>query len=118
MTTSGNVGIGTGNPKEKLTVNGRILAREVIVSNDIRTWPDYVFAPGYEMMSLTELEAYVNEHHHLPDVPSAEEVEEQGIGLGEMNAILLQKVEEMTLRMIEMEKRIHELESQSVENNQ
>lgn len=77
-----------------------------------------MFAPGYEMMSLTELEAYVNEHHHLPDVPSAEEVEEQGIGLGEMNAILLQKVEEMTLRMIEMEKRIHELESQSVENNQ
>lgn len=117
-TLKGNVGIGTGNPKEKLTVNGRILAREVIVSNDIRTWPDYVFAPGYEMMSLTELEAYVNEHHHLPDVPSAEEVEEQGIGLGEMNAILLQKVEEMTLRMIEMEKRIHELESQSVENNQ
>ena len=117
-TLKGNVGIGTGNPKEKLTVNGRILAREVIVSNDIRTWPDYVFAPGYEMMSLTELEAYVNEHHHLPDVPSAEEVEEQGIGLGEMNAILLQKVEEMTLRMIEMEKRIHELESQSIENNQ
>ena len=117
-TLKGNVGIGTGNPKEKLTVNGRILAREVIVSNDIRTWPDYVFAPGYEMMSLTDLEAYVNEHHHLPDVPSAEEVEEQGIGLGEMNAILLQKVEEMTLRMIEMEKRIHELESQSIENNQ
>lgn len=117
-TLKGNVGIGTGNPKEKLTVNGRILAREVIVSNDIRAWPDYVFAPGYEMMSLTDLEAYVNEHHHLPDVPSAEEVEERGIGLGEMNAILLQKVEEMTLRMIEMEKRIHELESQSVENNQ
>ncbi len=117
-TLKGNVGIGTGNPKEKLTVNGRILAREVIVSNDIRTWPDYVFAPGYEMMSLTDLEAYVNEHHHLPDVPSAEEVEEQGIGLGEMNAILLQKVEEMTLRMIEMEKRIQELESQSVDNNQ
>lgn len=117
-TLKGNVGIGTGNPKEKLTVNGRILAREVIVSNDIRTWPDYVFAPGYEMMSLTDLEAYVNEHHHLPDVPSAEEVEERGIGLGEMNAILLQKVEEMTLRMIEMEKRIQELESQSVENNQ
>ena len=114
----GNVGIGTETPTEKLTVNGKILAREVIVSNDIRTWPDYVFAPGYEMMSLTELEAYVNEHHHLPDVPSAEEVEEQGIGLGEMNAILLQKVEEMTLRMIEMEKRIQELESQSVENNQ
>ena len=114
----GNVGIGTGTPTEKLTVNGKVLAREVIVSNDIRTWPDYVFAPGYEMMSLTELEAYVNEHHHLPDVPSAEEVEEQGIGLGEMNAILLQKVEEMTLRMIEMEKRIQELESQSVENNQ
>ena len=117
-TLKGNVGIGTGNPKEKLTVNGRILAREVIVSNDIRTWPDYVFAPGYEMMSLTDLEAYVNEHHHLPDVPSAEEVEERGIGLGEMNAILLQKVEEMTLRMIEMEKRIQELESQSIENNQ
>lgn len=113
----GNVGIGTGTPTEKLTVNGKVLAREVIVSNDIRTWPDYVFASGYEMMSLTELEAYVNEYHHLPDVPSAEEVEEQGISLGEMNAILLQKVEEMTLRMIEMEKRIHELESQSVENN-
>jgi hypothetical protein len=111
----GNVGIGTGTPAEKLTVNGRILAQEVIVTSDINNWPDYVFAPEYNLMSLSDLEAYVNEHHHLPNVPSAKEVEEQGISLGEMNAILLQKVEEMTLRMIEMEKRIHELESQSIE---
>ncbi len=109
----GNVGIGTGKPKEKLTVNGKVLAKEVIVTKDPAYWPDYVFAPGYEMMSLAELEAYVNEHHHLPDVPSAKEIGEHGISLGEMNAILLQKVEEMTLRMIEMEKRIQELEAQS-----
>ena len=113
----GNVGIGTGTPTEKLTVNGKILAKEVIVTKESSYWPDFVFASDYEMMSLAELEAYVNEHHHLPDVPSAKEVEEQGIGLGEMNAILLQKVEEMTLRMIEMEKRIQELESQSASDN-
>ena len=109
----GNVGIGTGKPKEKLSVNGKVLAKEVIVTKDPAYWPDYVFAPGYEMMSLAELEAFVNEHHHLPDVPSAKEIGEHGISLGEMNAILLQKVEEMTLRMIEMEKRIQELEAQS-----
>lgn len=113
---SGKVGIGTTNPTEKLTVNGKVLAREVIVSNDIRTWPDFVFAPDHEMMSLQELEAFVNEHNHLPGVPTAEEVGKNGINLGEMNAILLQKIEEMTLQMIEMEKRIHDLESQSVEN--
>lgn len=111
LANNSNVGIGTTNPSEKLTVNGKVLAREVIVTNDGRMWPDYVFSPDYEMMSLAELETYVNEHHHLPDVPSAIDVQEEGVSVGEMNAILLQKIEEMTLRMIEMEKRIVELES-------
>lgn len=72
----------------------------------------------YELINLKELEAFVNEHSHLPGVPTAEEVGKNGINLGEMNVILLRKIEEMTLQMIEMEKRIHELESQSVENEQ
>lgn len=86
----GNVGIGTMNPKEKLSVNGTVLAKEVVVSKENTYWPDYVFAPGYEMMSLQELEDFVNEHSHLPDVPTAKEVGKNGINLDEMNMILLQ----------------------------
>jgi hypothetical protein len=109
--TNGNVriGAGSGNPGNALEVNGIVRSKEVLV--EITGWSDFVFEKDYKLMSLAEVEQFVKQHGHLPDVPSANEVEENGIGLGEMNALLLQKIEEMTLHLIEMEKRIQELES-------
>ena len=107
---NGNVriGAGSGNPGNALEVNGIVRSKEVLV--EITGWSDFVFEEDYKLMSLAEVEQFVKQHGHLPDVPSANEVEENGIGLGEMNALLLQKIEEMTLHLIEMEKRIKELE--------
>ena len=74
-------------------------------------WPDYVFGEGYRLRPLAEVEEYVKEHSHLPDVPSAAEVEAEGADLGEMNKVLLQKVEELTLYIIDLQKQINEMKS-------
>lgn len=95
----GNVGIGTMNPQERLSVNGKIRAQEIKVEQ--ANWPDYVFAGAYELMGLNQLKDYIQQHNHLPDMPSAAEVADQGINLGEMNAKLLKKVEELTLYLLE-----------------
>lgn len=106
----GYVGIGTNHPQAKLAVYGRILARSIKVSTNATDWPDFVFSPEYKMLSLSDLETYIKTNRHLPDVPSAADVEEQeGVVLEEMNAILLQKVEELTLYVIELQKQIDEL---------
>ena len=77
------------------------------VKVDLQTaWADYVFEADYHLKSLSEVEAYIEQNGHLPDVPSAEEVAANGIELGEMNKILLQKIEELTLYVIELEKKI------------
>ncbi|NVK64230.1 MAG: hypothetical protein HWE22_06565 [Flavobacteriales bacterium] len=89
---------------------GLLRAREIKVDAEI--WPDYVFEKDYELMSLEETEAYIQEHGHLPNVPSEEEVLENGQSLGEMNKVLLEKVEELTLHLIEQQKQIDELKSQ------
>ena len=107
---NGNVGIGTNNPQAKLAVNSQILARSIRVNTSSTYWPDYVFSENYELMSLKELDAYVKANKHLPGVPSASEVEEQGdVDLGEMNAILLEKVEELTRYVIDLQKQIDEM---------
>ena len=72
-------------------------------------WPDYVFGDTYRLMTLEETEQYIRDNGHLPDVPSAAEVEEEGLSLGEMNKVLMQKVEELTLHVIELQKQIDEL---------
>lgn len=103
---SGNIGIGSTNPDEKLTVNGTVHAKEVKVDLSV-PGPDYVFDSKYKLLSLADVRAYIAEHQHLPDVPSAEEMERNGISLSEMNMILLKKVEELTLYVLELEERIN-----------
>jgi hypothetical protein len=108
---NGNVGIGTSNPDQKLTVKGKIHAEEVILDANV-PFPDYVFSPWYNLMPLKEVEKFVKENNHLPDIPSAGEVAEKGLGLGEMQIKLLQKIEELTLHAIEQGKAIEELKKE------
>ena len=99
----GNVGIGTTNPGTyKLAVNGTIKTKEVVV--DISGWSDFVFNDHYSLMPLWQLERYIANNKHLPQLPSAEEVAEKGVSVGDMQSRLLQKIEELTLYMIDMRK--------------
>lgn len=107
--TNENVGIGTTNPKEKLSVNGTILAKKVKVSVKAEDWSDYVFDKNYKLRSLNSLEAFIKEKHHLPDIPSAEKVEKDGLDIGANQAALLRKIEELTLYMLEQSKEVKAL---------
>ncbi|MNK94937.1 hypothetical protein D3C87_1151580 [compost metagenome] len=101
---NGNVGIGTDDSRGyKLAVNGKIRAQEIKV--EASPWPDYVFARDYQLPTLQETEKHIKDKGHLPGIPSAAEVKANGIDVGEMNAKLLQKIEELTLHLIKMEKR-------------
>jgi hypothetical protein len=110
----GQVGIGTtlhSDPETKLTVAGKILATEVRVQN-IEDWYDCVFDDDYYLSSVRELENYITKNKHLPDVPSEAEVHKEGINLGEMDAILLKKIEELTLYVIELKKENMEMKQE------
>ncbi|MEN2401779.1 tail fiber protein [Flavobacterium sp. MC2016-06] len=102
----GNVGIGTINPTSKLTVAGNINSREVKVSVDAGA--DFVFDNDYNLPSLESVSDYIKENKHLPEIASAKEMQKDGINLSEMNIKLLQKMEEMTLYMIQMNKNLEE----------
>ena len=88
---------------------GIVRAREIIVDNSTN-WPDYVFAAKYRLLTYDELRSYIINYRHLPNIPSALQVEEDGIPLGEMNRLLLEKIEELTLYILEQEERIRRLE--------
>jgi hypothetical protein len=107
----GNVSIGTTTPDPtfKLSVNGKIRSKEIKVE---ATWSDYVFDKDYQLKPIAEVDAYIKKNHHLPDVPSAAEVERDGLKLGEMNAILLKKVEELTLYLIGKDKQVADQQQQ------
>jgi hypothetical protein len=108
----GSVGIGTTSPQHTLSVVGTIDASEVIVSS---TGQDYVFDPGYKLAPLSEVSKYIEENHHLPDIPSAAEVQKNGVGLSEMQGKMLAKIEELTLHMIQAEERNNRLEERNRE---
>jgi hypothetical protein len=110
---AGKVGIGTTTPPYPLSVEGKIGAREVIVEST--QWSDYVFQPGYRLRPLSEVRAYIQAHHHLPEIPSETDVKEKGVNVGEMQAKLLAKIEELTLHMIQADERIQALERQNHE---
>ncbi|SHI32416.1 hypothetical protein [Aquimarina spongiae] len=113
---NGSVGIGTTTPDAKLAVNGNIHAKEVKV--DLVGWPDYVFENTYELPTLNQVETHIKEKGHLQNIPSAQEVAENGIELGEMNKKLLEKIEELTLYTIAQEKELNDQEKRirSLEN--
>lgn len=108
---AGKVGIGTQNPGDwKLAVNGNIRAKEIKVETG---WSDFVFFDDYELPTLKEVEQHINAFGHLKDIPSAKDVEKNGIKVGEMNSKLLQKIEELTLYTIQQEKQIERLKKQN-----
>jgi hypothetical protein len=106
--SNGNVGIGTTNPQNKLDVNGVIRAKEIKVETG---WADFVFHEGYKLPSLNEVKQHINKNKHLPGIPTEKEVKENGVNVGEMQSKLLQKIEELTLYVIQQNEKIQVLEN-------
>lgn len=111
--SAGNVGIGTSAPDAKLAVKGQVHAQEVKVDLLGAIAPDYVFEKNYRLMSLEEIKNYIEANKHLPEVPSAIEMEKNGLLIGEMNLLLLKKVEELTLHLIQLKSENDKLKSEN-----
>ena len=109
---NGNVGIGTDSPDYKLDVAGTIRACEVKVDLASGECPDYVFANDYNLMPLDKLQNFIDENSHLPEVKPAVKMEAEGMDLKEMNVLLLKKVEELTLYVLQQQKEINELKTE------
>ncbi|MBQ6765078.1 MAG: hypothetical protein IJP45_07845 [Paludibacteraceae bacterium] len=109
INTPGYIGIGTESPRDKLDVRGTIRADAIIVYEI--DGADYVFDKSYTLRSLEELQQYIHENQHLPEIPSATEMQEKGVNMNELQIQLLQKIEELTLYIIQQEQRIQELET-------
>jgi hypothetical protein len=105
ITTDGKVGIGVPSPENSLDVNGKIRAKDIKV--DASNWADLVFAPSFHLKPLSEVERYINLNGHLENIPSAQEAKE-GVDVGEMQAKLLQKIEELTLYLIQKDKQLED----------
>ncbi len=108
---NGAVSIATTNLPSgyKLAVGGKIIAEELKVKVQSAGWPDYVFHTSYKLMPLSQVENFIKTKGHLPEVPSATEVTEKGIAVGTNQALLLKKIEELTLYIIEQNKKIEQL---------
>lgn len=126
ITSTGNVGIGTETPTQRLDINGNIKANGayingIVYTNEVKVeatkWADFVFDKNYKLPTLQEVENHINTHKHLPDIPSEKEVKENGVSLGEMQAKLLQKIEELTLYVIDLKKENEEQEKKMNEQN-
>ena len=113
ITSTGKVGIGTEDPQSLLAVNGTITSKEVKVTLD--GWSDFVFNNDYQLKDLEEVETFINKNNRLPGIPSEAEVVENGVNLGEMDTKLLQKIEELTLYMITINKEVKSLKKENFE---
>jgi hypothetical protein len=112
LSSSGELGVNTSDTQGyQFAVNGSAIATSMTVQSYVN-WPDYVLKKEYHLMPLFQLRSFIEENHHLPDVPSEQEVEKQGQNLGEMNKLLLKKVEELTLYLIEKDQRDSEQQQQ------
>ena len=109
----GNLGIGTSRPAHKLSVNGKIGAEEFITIP--KCAPDFVFEDDYALPSLDEVKWYIDQHGHLPDIPSAAAMQAEGVGVGAMQMKLLQKIAELTLYLIEQQQQIDALKRSNEE---
>jgi hypothetical protein len=113
IAANGEVGIGTdlasNTDHYKLAVNGAVRAKRFVVET---TWQDFVFDKKYKLKSLQEVEQYIKQNGHLPEIPSAKEVESNGGDLGELVSLQMKKIEELTLYVIEQNKKIEELSKQ------
>jgi hypothetical protein len=112
--SSGRIGIGTSNTSDanyKLFVETGIRTRKIKVDQTV--WSDFVFEKDYPLPTLKEVEQFIEANKHLPGVPSAKEIENDGLNLGDGQALLLQKIEELTLYIIQQQKEIEALKSQS-----
>lgn len=106
---NGNIGIGTESPDAKLAVNGDVHAKEVRI--DLTGWPDYVFEEAYVLPTIEEVERHINEKGHLINIPSATEVETGGLHVSDMIKKQQEKIEELTLYIIELNKQIQEVKA-------
>lgn len=122
ITPQGNIGIGTTTPGATLDVNGSIRASILNVAGEvnartvnitINAGADFVFKPDYTLKPLSELETFVKENKHLPEIPTEKQMVEDGLNVNEMQIKLLQKIEELTLYVIDQEKRIKTLEKEN-----
>jgi len=117
LTNDGKVGIGTTNPQTSLAVKGTIQAQKVKVTVAAADWPDYVFAPHYKLLPLTEVAKYIQHNKHLPGVPSAENMAKTNLDVAEGQAMLLKKIEELTLYVIELEKKVEKLKQEKAKKD-
>ncbi len=113
---SGDVAIGSDFATGyKLSVDGKIICEELRV--DLSTgWPDYVFGKDYKLLSLKELDSFIEINGHLPNIPAAEEIQESGLEVGEMQRLMMEKIEELSLYVIQQQKEIDELKKQINKN--
>jgi hypothetical protein len=111
LTNTGRLGIGTNNPAYTLSVNGTIQSKEVRVETG---WSDYVFEKDYQLRSLDNVAKYIAQNKHLPGIPSAEEIRKNGLAVGEVQTKMMEKIEELTLYLIDLSERFKALEKENL----